>query len=54
MVIKDFEYILYEILKLDSVIWYVVCIIVFGMGINILDIDFVIYWGVCSFVMDYW
>lgn len=54
MVNKDFEYILYEFLKFDSILWFIICIIVFGMGINILDIEVVVYWGVCDLMMDYW
>lgn len=54
MVNKDFEYILYEFLNFDSTLWFIICIIVFGMGINILDIEVVVYWGVCDLMMDYW
>lgn len=54
MVNKDFEYILYEFLKFDSILRFMICIIVFGMGINILDIEVVVYWGVCDLMMDYW
>lgn len=54
MVNKDFEYILYEFLKFDSILRFIICIIVFGMGINILDIEVVVYWGACDLMMDYW
>lgn len=54
MVSKDQDYIFYEFLKFESVIRLVICIIVFGLGISILDIEVVIYWGVCGFIMDYW
>lgn len=46
MVSKDYDYIFYEFLKFESVIRLVICILVFGLGISILDIEVVIYWGV--------
>lgn len=54
MVSKDQDYIFDEFLKFESVIRLVICILVCGLGISILDIEVVIYWGVCDFIMDYW
>lgn len=39
-----------EFLKLDSKLSVIFCILVFGLGVNVFDIDMIINWGVLMFV----
>ena len=47
-------YYLEEFKKPDSSIRILVCIVAFGMGVSIPDVDFVIYWGVPRSTPCYW
>lgn len=42
-----------EFLKLDSKLRVIFCILVFGLGVNVFDIDMIINWGVLRFVEEF-
>lgn len=42
-----------EFIKLDSKLRVIFCILVFGLGVNVFDIDMIINWGVLRFVEEF-
>ncbi|KAK3107461.1 hypothetical protein FSP39_015067 [Pinctada imbricata] len=51
---EEQEHVLQELPKSDSIIRIVICTVAFGMGVNITDIRYVIHWGACDTIMEYW
>lgn len=45
--------VLEEFIKLDSKLRVIFCILVFGLGVNVFDIDMIINWGVLRFVEEF-
>ena len=51
---NDKKNILQHFVISDSVIRFVICTVVFGLGVNISDIRIVMHWGVSESVLQYW
>ncbi|KAK3104143.1 hypothetical protein FSP39_024765 [Pinctada imbricata] len=51
---EDQKNIIQEFKKADSYIRLIICTVAFGLGVNVMDIGYIIHWGVCGSVLEYW
>lgn len=51
---RDQKKILSSFLKPESPVRLLICTVAFGLGVNIPDIRYVIHWGACDSLLQYW
>jgi superfamily II DNA helicase RecQ len=51
---KNQKTIIQNFVKEESTIRLIICTVVFGLGVNIPDVRFVVHWGACDSALQYW